>query len=220
MSQGFLKQLSESDADALLALVRHKSLPRSSLIMREGSAGDDVVLVLEGRVKVVARGSDQREVSLAIRGPGELLGEMAALGGERRIATAVAAEDVELGILRADEFREYLREHPDAALVLIRSLVRRLSEITRDLAELATQDSVGRVARRLIELTGQNGATSAGRPLEIELTQDELASWTGTTRETVSRALRLMRQLGWVSTGHRTITILDVAALRKRGGTD
>jgi CRP-like cAMP-binding protein len=55
-------------------------------------------------------------------------------------------------------------------------------------------------------------------PLEIELTQDELASWTGTTRETVSRALRLMRQLGWVSTGHRTITILDADALRDRGG--
>ncbi len=95
--------------------------------------------------------------------------------------------------------------------------MRRLSEVTRDLVDLATQDSVGRVARRLCELAANHGNTQVTTPLELELTQDELASWTGTTRETVSRALRLMRQLGWVSTGHRTITVLDPDALRERG---
>jgi CRP-like cAMP-binding protein len=92
-----------------------------------------------------------------------------------------------------------------------------MSEATRGLVELATQDSVGRVARRLIEL-GPNHGGAPGGPYELELTQDELASWTGATRETVSRALRLMRQLGWVATGHRTITVLDPAAVRARGG--
>jgi CRP-like cAMP-binding protein len=50
------------------------------------------------------------------------------------------------------------------------------------------------------------------------LTQDELASWTGATRETVSRALRLMRRLGWIATDHRSITVLDPDALRQRCG--
>ena len=92
-----------------------------------------------------------------------------------------------------------------------------MTEATRGLVELATQDSVGRVARRLIELGANHGGAPTG-PYELELTQDELASWTGATRETVSRALRLMRQLGWVTTGHRTITVLDPAAVRARGG--
>jgi CRP-like cAMP-binding protein len=93
-----------------------------------------------------------------------------------------------------------------------------MSEAVRGLVELATQDSVGRVARRLVELGADHrGATPSG-PYEIELTQDELASWTGATRETVARALRLMRQLGWVTTAHRTITVLDPAALRARAG--
>ena len=105
----------------------------------------------------------------------------------------------------------------DAALVLLRSVVGRVTEATRGLVELATQDSVGRVARRLIELGPDDGGP-AREPYELELTQDELASWTGATRETVSRALRLMRQLGWVATGHRTITVLDPAALRARSG--
>jgi CRP-like cAMP-binding protein len=220
MSSGptpFLRQLGQVDADALLQRISRKAMPHSAVIMHEGSADENVALVLEGRVKLVARGVANRTVVLAIRGPGELVGEMAALGGTRRSATAIAEEDVELGVLSGDEFRGYLREHPDAALVLLRSLVGRMSEATRGLVELATQDSVGRVARRLIEL-GPNHGGAAGGSYELELTQDELASWTGSTRETVSRALRLMRQLGWVATGHRTITVLDPAAVRARGG--
>jgi CRP/FNR family cyclic AMP-dependent transcriptional regulator len=153
-------------------------------------------------------------VALALRGPGELIGEMSALAYSRRTATAVATEDLEVGTLTAEQFREFLRDHPDAASVLLGSLVTRLTEATRTLVDLATQDSVGRVARRLVELASPN----LSAPIELELTQDELASWTGTTRETVSRALRLMRRLGWVATGHRTITLLDPAALRERGG--
>jgi CRP-like cAMP-binding protein len=213
----FLNQLWHVDADALLERVSRKEMPRSTAIMHEGSAGENVALVLKGRVKLEARGVGDRSVVLAIRGPGELLGEMAALGGIRRSATAIALEDVELGILSGEDFRGYLREHPDAALVLLRSLIGRMTEATRGLVELATQDSVGRVARRLIELGADHGGPSA-RPYELELTQDELASWTGSTRETVSRALRLMRQLGWVATGHRTITVLDPVAVRARGG--
>lgn len=220
MSSGptpFLKQLGQVDADALLERVSRKPMAQDAIIMHEGSAGENVALVLSGSVKLVARGAGDRSVVLAIRGPGELVGEMAAIGGTRRSATAIADEDVELGVLPGEDFRRYLREHPDAALILLRSLVGRMSEATRGLVELATQDSVGRVARRLIELGANHGAPSTG-PYELELTQDELASWTGATRETVSRALRLMRQLGWVTTGHRTITVLDPAAVRARGG--
>jgi CRP-like cAMP-binding protein len=217
-STPFLKQLGQADADALLERMSRKVMARSTVIMHEGSAGENVALVLEGRVKLAAHGVGDRSVVLAIRGPGELLGEMAALGGTRRSATATALEDVELGLLSGDDFRSYLRDHPDAALVLLRSLVGRMTEANRGLVELATQDSVGRVARRLIELGADHHGVPPTGPYEIELTQDELASWTGATRETVSRALRLMRQLGWVATGHRTITVLDPAALRARGG--
>jgi CRP-like cAMP-binding protein len=213
----FLRQLAPTDAEALVRLVRRRIVARSQPILRAGAAGDDVVLVLHGRVKLVARGAAGREVVLAIRGPGELLGEMAVLGGQRRTATALAVDDVEAGYLRADELRTFLAEHPDATLVLIRMLVRRLSEADRDRVDLATQDSVGRVAKRLLELADHHGTpTAGGTRIELSLTQDELASWTGATRETVSRALRLMRQLQWVATSNRSITILDPAALRGR----
>jgi CRP/FNR family transcriptional regulator, cyclic AMP receptor protein len=214
----FLRQLSPADADALVGCVHVRRFDRAELLLRADSAGDDVALVVSGSVRLVAYGVDGREVLLAIRGPGELIGEMAALSGQRRTASAVAMEDVEAGFLHSDEFRDYLRDHPDAALVLIRTLVRRLSASTRDVVDLATQDSVGRIAKRLLDLAPDLGTPLADGGVELTLTQDELARWTGATRETVSRALRLMRQLGWVATGNRTITVLDPDALRKRSG--
>ncbi len=215
----FLRQLSREDADALLERVRRKMIKRGTEILRAGAPGEQVVLVLRGRVRLVAFGADRREVVLALRGPGELIGEMAALGAGRRTATGVAVDDVEAGFLHAQELASFLREHPDAAIVMIRMLVGRLAEATRDVVDLATRDSIGRVAKRLVELSSQHGvATADGTRIELPLSQDELARWTGATRETVARALRLMRQLGWVATDHRTITVLDAAALRERAG--
>ncbi len=215
----FLRQLSPEDAEELLSRVRRRRIAKSKPILRAGAAGDDVVVVLSGRVRLVVYGAEHREVVLAIRGAGELLGEMAALGAQRRTATVIALDDVEAGVLHGEEFRAFLRDRPDAGLVLIRMLVRRLSEASRDLAALATQDSVGRVSKRLLDLAAEHGVpASRGTRIELSLTQDELARWTGATRETVSRALRLMRQLGWVATDHRTITVLDPGALRDRSG--
>jgi CRP/FNR family cyclic AMP-dependent transcriptional regulator len=216
----FLGQLGAEDADALVQRVRRRSIAKAEPILHAGAAGDDAALVLSGRVKLVAYGAENREVVLAIRGPGELIGEMAAIGGQRRMASAIAVDDVEVGYLKADELRQFLHDHPDAALVLMRMLVRRLTEASRDVVDLATQDSVGRIAKRLLELAADHGTPveggAGGVRIELSLTQDELASWTGATRETVSRALRLMRRLGWVATEQRLITILDAEALRER----
>jgi CRP/FNR family transcriptional regulator, cyclic AMP receptor protein len=215
----FLRQLSTEDADALVDRCSRRRFAKSEPILRAGAAGDDVAVVLSGRVRLVAYGIEGREVMLAIRGPGELIGDMAALGGQRRTATAVAVDEVEAGFMHAEDLRAFLHDHPDAALVLIRMLVRRLTEADRDRVDLATQDSVGRVAKRLLDLSGEHGTPSPdGASVELAMTQDELARWTGATRETVSRALRLMRQLGWVTTGNRTITVLDPDALRRRCG--
>jgi CRP/FNR family cyclic AMP-dependent transcriptional regulator len=214
----FLRQLGVQDADALVRRLRRRVVSKTSLILRAGAAGEEVIVVLEGRVKLIAAGAGGREVVLAIRGPGELIGEMAVLGGIRRTATVVAVDEVEVGSLSGDEFRAFLTEHPDVGLILIRMLVRRLAEADRDRIDLATHDSIGRVAKRLLELAEDHGVPSgAGRRIDISLSQDELASWTGATRETVSRALRLMRTLGWIATDRRAITVLDPAALRKRG---
>jgi CRP/FNR family transcriptional regulator, cyclic AMP receptor protein len=216
-SRPFLIQLSAADEAALLDGTQRRQFARAERLLHVGAAGDDIAVVLSGTVRLVAYGVDGREVILGFRGPGDLIGEMAALGGQRRVATVLAADEgVEAAFMPAERFRDYLREHPDAAAVLIRTLVQRLTDATDYVVDLATQDSLGRIAKRLFDLSA---AARDGEPVELVITQDELASWTGATRETVSRALRLMRSLGWVSTGNRTITVLDREGLRQRSGS-
>jgi CRP/FNR family transcriptional regulator, cyclic AMP receptor protein len=215
----FLRQLAPGAADALVRMARRRVVRRSEPITRAGAAGDFAAIVLSGRVKFVAYGNDQREVVLAVRGPGELIGEMAALGGQRRTATAIAVDDVELGYLSGEQLRDFFAVYPDAALVLVRMLVSRLTEADRDRVALATQDSVGRIANRLLELAAEHGArVEGGVRIELTMTQGELASFTGATRETVSRALRMMRRLGWITIDKRRIIVLDHDALRERAG--
>ena len=84
-------------------------------------------------------------------------------------------------------------------------------------AEFATTDVVGRVCHRLVELSERFGtAGHAGIEIELPLSQEELAAWTGASREAVSKALQLLRSLQIVETGRRHVTVLDLAALRQR----
>src|SRR2546430_17696677 len=99
----FLRQLGQGDADALVARVRRRSIAKSEPILHAGAAGDDVVLVISGRVRLVAYGGDQPEGVLALPGPRELLGGMAALAAPRPTGSAVPVADVEAGVPAGDE---------------------------------------------------------------------------------------------------------------------
>jgi CRP/FNR family cyclic AMP-dependent transcriptional regulator len=215
--RAFLHELDPDDRDALTRRLRFHRYTAGQLILRQGEAGNDAVVIREGRVKLVAATSDGREVLLAVRGDGELLGEMAALDGQPRGASAVALEAVDAGHISSSELRAFLAEHPRAALVLMRLLMRRLREADRGRIELSTHDALGRVAARLLELGERYGRPGPrGMQIELPITQEELASWTGASRPAVARALGLMRQLEWIATSRRAIVIHDLEALRLR----
>jgi CRP-like cAMP-binding protein len=104
-------------------------------------------------------------------------------------------------------------------LLLMRSIVRRLRDADSKRVEFAAQDTVGRVAARLVELAERYGEERAASiQIDLPLSQEELASWTGCSREAVTKALHAMRDLGWIETGRRTVKVLQVDALRRRGG--
>jgi CRP-like cAMP-binding protein len=215
--RAFLAGLGDADRAALLALVRRRSHAAGDVLLREGEPGNDVVVVLRGRVKLVAGISDGRPVLLAVRGEDDLLGELSALDGRPRTATAVALEPVDAGYLAATVLRAYLVEHPRAALGLMRLLADRLREADQGRVDLSAHDALGRVAARLLELCERYGEPcEEGLRIDLPITQDDLASWTGSSRQAVARALGLMRSLHWVTTSRRTIVVHDVEALRAR----
>jgi CRP/FNR family cyclic AMP-dependent transcriptional regulator len=213
----FLSLLGPAERAELIRLGSRREWPAQAVLFTEGDRSDFVVIVVGGRVKVCSYTAAGGEVVLAVRGAGALLGEIAAIDGEPRSATVVAQEPVVAIAVPFRAFAAYLHAHVEVAFLLMRMVAGRLRDADRKRFEFGAFDTTGRVAARLVELAERFGAPDAGTVrIPMPLSQDELASWTGASREAVARALRLMRANGWIDTGRKSVTILDVPALRGR----
>ncbi len=214
---GFVGRLPRPDRERLLAAGTRRRDRRGAPLFFEGDRSDYVVVVLEGRVRVSIAGADGREVVVAVRGPGDLLGEFAAIERDMpRSASAYAMEPLVAHVVTADDFATFLERSPRAAVALLRTLVRRLRETSRAQMEFGSYDTIGRVARRLEELVAEHGEpTTDGVRIALPLTQEELAGWVGASRESVARALRSLRDRGVISTSRRSVVVHDHAALAR-----
>jgi CRP-like cAMP-binding protein len=217
---GFVDQLARADRERLLGLGTRRRYRRGTALFFEGDRSDHVVVVLEGRVRVSVAGADGRDLVIAVRGPGDLLGEFAAIErGVPRSATAHAIEPLLVQVVSADAFEAFLEQTPQAAVTLLRTLTRRLRESSRTQMEFGSYDTIARVARRLDELVAEHGeATSDGVRIALPLTQEELAGWVGASRESVARALRSLRDRGVISTSRRAVVVHDHDALSRYTG--
>ena len=183
----------------------------------EGTRSDTVLLVISGRVKVFSSATEGTEVVLAVRGPGALLGELAAIDDQPRSASVQCMEPVEILTVGSREFTAFLHAHPRAMWLLLRILAGRLREADREQAEFGVYDSLSRVAHRLVELAERFGEpTESGIRITLSFTQDELAGWVGASREAVAHALKTLRARGYLRTQRRTVTVLDIEGLRRR----
>jgi CRP-like cAMP-binding protein len=188
------------------------------VVLYEGQVDAPVVFMLHGRVRVSALANDGRELVLAFRGAGSILGELAALDHGQCSATVTALDDVQAITLSTAEFHAFLRARPEAAISLLCLLGQRQRDTDRKRIEFAALDTVGRVAARIVELAGRFGETQPDGTSLITLTlsQEELATWVGSSREATVKALAQLRRLGVVETGRRRILVHDLAALQKR----
>ncbi len=185
----------------------------------EGDRGESVIVIRAGRVKVFATSNDGHGALLAIRGPGDVLGEFSALDDGPRSASGTALERVDAQVISSVEFRRFLAEVPGAAFALLVAVVGRIRTSDRLRVELGARDTLGRVALRLLELAETTGEEVDGSlRITLPLTQDDLASWVAASREAVARALASLRRRGIITTARREIRVLDLAALRDTAG--
>ncbi len=213
----FLGALTPEQTRSLRARAIPRRFRKGQALFHEGASSDRVIVLLSGRVKVSTLTDDGREIVLAFRGSGDLLGELSAVDEQPRSASAEAIELVEALAVATTDFRAFLVEHPEVGLMLLRTLSRRLRDADRKRVEFGAHDTVGRVAARLLELADEYGEEDPrGIRIGLPLSQEELAGWTGASREAVSKALQTLRAAGWVITERRRITVCDPEALRRR----
>ncbi|NYI07790.1 Crp/Fnr family transcriptional regulator [Allostreptomyces psammosilenae] len=199
----------------LLRLAPARRRPCRTVLLREGDAATHVLVLAGGSVAVSRQGGPGREATLlAVRGPGELLGELAVLDEGRRTATVVAAEDCQVHTVPAADFRRFVDRH-DLHRALLRQMVGRVRENDEIRAELAAGSIPYRLASALLRLSfppGHDGPT----PVRVRLTQEELARMIGACRNAVGGALRPWQRQGWVRTATGGgLLVEDPDALRR-----
>jgi CRP-like cAMP-binding protein len=200
---------------ALRSEGRRVRFRRGQALFTEGDVADRVFVIERGWVMITSIAPGGREIVLGLRGPGDVIGDLSALDGAPRSATALAAGEVEATVAPSSALTRALNDAA-TAMELLRVLASRLRDADRKRLEFAALDTLGRIAWRLEELAERFGVDTAdGIEVELPLSQEQLASWCGASREATVKALASLRTLGCISTGRRSVTILDAEALRR-----
>jgi CRP-like cAMP-binding protein len=193
--------------------------PAGSVLCRQGEQATHVHVLLAGHARVTSVAMDGREIGAGVRGPGDVLGELAAVDERPRSATVSALDAVRTLTISGARFSALCQTEPRIAWVLLGVVADRLRESGRHWAEFGGGHSAQRIAALLLELAVQQGEAS-GDAVEITLWtgQKELATAAATSRESVARALRSLRERGLVSTRRGHVTIHDLTGLRRLAG--
>jgi CRP-like cAMP-binding protein len=199
--------------DEFVAVGTRRSYPRGSMVFVEGDPPGDVYGLIEGRVNLSALTREGREVSVAHKGPGEIFGELTAIDGLPRSATATALDDLVVTVVSAARFVEFVERNPVLALPLLRVLAERLRAATTQHVSRRTGTTLQRVAAGLLELARFDVSGVRAEAI-VTLRHEDLAAWVGCNREAVSRALSRLKADGLVSTGRGRIVLIDARGLR------
>jgi CRP/FNR family transcriptional regulator, cyclic AMP receptor protein len=202
---------------ALVCAGVRKEYAAGAVLCNQGDQTHHVLVLLSGHVRVTRLAMDGRETVAGVRGPGDVLGELAAVDAQPRSATVRALVDVQTLTIPGKRFAVLCQTKPRIAWVLLGVVADRLRESGRQWTEFGGGGHTAqRVAALLLELAVRQGKPT-GDAVEITLWtgQRELAAAAATSRESVARALRTLREQGLVSTRRGHVTIHDVAGLRR-----
>jgi len=181
--------LGADELQRISSLCHTRHLGVGEALFRKGDPGDALFAVRRGQIRIETGASDGSRLTLNFMGPGELLGEVAALDGQRRSADATAGEVTELFVLRRQDFLEHLEREPRVAIKIIQLLCQRIRWQSERMEESVLQPLPVRLARRLCALAADFGS-------EVHISQQQLGVFVGAARESVNRQLQLWRKDG------------------------
>ena len=204
---------SDQQLAALVPAVQHRRFPRGSYVIRAGEETDALYIILAGRAKVLIPDDDGNEVILSVIGPNEFFGEMGLLDDLPRSASVETMEPCEMLRITRSGFLNCLKDNFDAAMLIIRNLVRRLREADRKIESLALIDVYGRVARLLIEMAQPHDGQWV---IEKAPPKQEIARMIGASREMVSRVVKDLHDRGVIRADKRKIYVLDRQSMGRR----
>jgi CRP/FNR family cyclic AMP-dependent transcriptional regulator len=208
-----LAYLADADREYLLGRGTRRRFRANDVVLMEGDPSDHVHVLVSGWVRVSTIVEDGREVLFGLRGPGEVLGDLAAVTGRPRSASVRAIEPCIVFQLTGAEFVDVLHTRPEIAIATIKTVAARLRAAESARVDAAAFDVSRRVAVVLVRLAEEHGRRVPEGVL-IEGSQEDIGAQIGAARRTVARALRVLREKGIVETGRRRILIRQLRVLR------
>jgi CRP-like cAMP-binding protein len=184
------------------------------MVCRQGDPGDRFYVILSGLLKVVTSNEDGHEVVLSMLGPGMTFGEIALLDGKARSASVLACSASSLASIDRPSFFDFLAYHPAVRDKLIAALCERIRTLTDRVEDLSALEIPARLARTLITLAESLGIELQGkRYMHVRVSQSELASMVGASRESVNKLMRIWEENGVIAVVDGRIQILQLASL-------
>lgn len=209
-----LARLSADDRKALAARARIRNYGTGATIFSEGEPGDSLHIIIDGRIRVITTNGSGDEATLALVNPGDCVGDLSLLDGRPRSATAVAAAPTRTLVVTRDAFAEWIAERPRSALALLETLSLRLRRTNQTVADLLFLDLSHRLAKQLVALAGVHRSAQGESRVRIPVTQAELGSLLGVSRESVNKQLNAFMRDSLVSLGRGAVVIENEAGLR------
>ena len=207
--------LSDSDLTKIATKMIPREYEKGKIILLEESLGESFFIITSGAVKVTRLSDDGREVILAILGESDFFGEMSLLDGGGRSANIVANETANMLTLSRRDFLECLESYPKIAISLLEELAIRLRKSDQQIESLSLSDSEQRIGITLIRLAEELGTIKQGNVCIKNLPfQQDIANMAGTSRETVSRTLKLLEDKSLIMKENRILTIFNFDSFR------
>ena len=209
--------LADEDIRGLMALAKRRTFRSGEVIFHREDPGQVLYVIKEGKVKISLISPDGQEISLVVFGKGECFGEFAILDGLPRSADAVALEKVECYTLQRSDFHNAIMKNPKIAIQIIEVLTMRLRSTDQMVEDLIFLDVYGRVAKKLLELADTHGTkVDDGTRIDVRLTQQEIASMVGASRESVNKVMGYFTDKNFISTDKHKITLHRISDLERR----
>ncbi len=206
--------LNDQQLQDVQRVIMARSYPKGQVLFHQGDPGNCLYLLTAGRLRIFVSSPDGREATVRMYGPGSSVGELAVLDGKPRSASAIAIDTLKTMVLYREDFLKLLHEHISITESVLAMLAERVRYTTHYSEQLMFLSAPGRIAKTLLQLAAIESDLS--RPARLELSQQELANFAGTTREWGNRALQEFAAAGLVAIERRAILVLDRVGLEKR----
>jgi CRP/FNR family transcriptional regulator, cyclic AMP receptor protein len=190
--------------------------PKGAVLFVEGQAPRGILVLCQGRVKLSICATDGKTLIVKIVGPGDVLGLSATVSGKPYELAAETMDPCQVNFVKRDDLLRFVKAHPEACFKVAEQLSDKYNTACHELRSLGLSHSAEeRLAKLLLEWSSPNGEAAKPEPrLKLVLTHQDIAQMIGTSRETVTRAFKELRQRRIVQGKGSTLVIRNMAALR------